>query len=348
MDSREVYEKCEEFYEKAKKHPKIWIGFGILFAVVLLIWLPPWRVSHFEINNATVEADLENQYRATLAQILGGVAIGITLYYTWRRIAIAEEELSTSKEGQITERFTRAIEQLGTVDQSGNPAIEIRLGGIYALERISKESGKDYWSIIEILTAYVRKNSCTDKDKRKKVGHKGQYEASIDIQTILTVIGKYEHSYNSELINSIDLHNTCLRGVKLRDGHLEGANLIDANLNYTFLRGSHLEGAYLIDATLICSILFEAHLEDTHLEGAHLGSADLEEAYLNGAYFDGVSFANTKLKKAYFKNAHLKGAKNLTIDQLSMVKTLYKAELDPELEEELRSKGYSHLLDDEP
>jgi len=129
-----------QYYEKAKQKPQILIVFGFLFAAISLIWLPYWRVSQFGINNATENATLENQYRATLAQILGGVAIGISLYYAWQRNNIAQE-------GQITERFTRAIDQLG------NPNLEIRLGGIYALERISNESKKDYWPIMEILTA---------------------------------------------------------------------------------------------------------------------------------------------------------------------------------------------------
>jgi hypothetical protein len=47
---------------------------------------------------------MENSYRVTLAQILGGIAIAISLYYTWRRINIYQE-------GQITERFTRAVDQ---------------------------------------------------------------------------------------------------------------------------------------------------------------------------------------------------------------------------------------------
>lgn len=83
MTSREVYEKREGFYEKARQNPKVWIGLGIILAVILLVWLPPWRVSHFEINNATVEADLENQYRATLAQVLGGSAVAVGIYFAW-------------------------------------------------------------------------------------------------------------------------------------------------------------------------------------------------------------------------------------------------------------------------
>jgi len=114
----------------------------IAFSYHLIFIYPENQVSQFGVTNVTDKANLINQYRTssiqiltTFAQIFGGIAIGIGLYYTWRRINIAEEELKATKEGQITERFTRAIAQLGATDNEGNPAIEIRLGGIYALER---------------------------------------------------------------------------------------------------------------------------------------------------------------------------------------------------------------------
>jgi hypothetical protein len=166
---------AKELYDKAKLHPLISLFF--IFSVVLLVAVPHYQVS--EINNATERVTQENQARTSLAQIFGGAALGIGLYYTWRRINIAEADLKFTKEnleitkeiakdnlkvaqeGQITERYTRAVNQLGASDQLGNPAIEIRLGGIYALERIANESEKDYWSIMEILTAYIRKNTST-------------------------------------------------------------------------------------------------------------------------------------------------------------------------------------------
>lgn len=69
-----------KFYEKAKQHPLICLI--LTFAILLLITLPNWRVSQYEINNATTNAKLENQYRTTLAQILGDAAIDLGLYYT--------------------------------------------------------------------------------------------------------------------------------------------------------------------------------------------------------------------------------------------------------------------------
>ncbi|AKB20918.1 hypothetical protein MSWH1_0647 [Methanosarcina sp. WH1] len=62
----------------------------------------------------------------------------------------------------------------------------------------------------------------------------------------------------------------------------------------------------------------------THFEGANLlEGTNLEDANLEGANLEG---------------AYLQGAINLTSDQLSKVKTLYKAKLDKELEIPLREK----------
>ena len=85
-----------QLYEKVKQYPLISLFF--IHCVLLLIVVPYLQVNYQGISNATEKATLENQYRATFAQILGGVAIGIGLYYTWRRIAIAEEDLKATQE----------------------------------------------------------------------------------------------------------------------------------------------------------------------------------------------------------------------------------------------------------
>lgn len=65
----------------------------------------------------------------------------------WRQVQVG-------REGQITERFTRAIEHLGK-----DKSLDERLGGIYALERIARDSPVDRRTITEVLTAYVRSHS---------------------------------------------------------------------------------------------------------------------------------------------------------------------------------------------
>jgi hypothetical protein len=123
------------------------LGILALFAVVVgvLLALLDWYI-------APSGADQKKDLVVTLAQILAGTALLSGLYFTWRTLQV-------NREGQITERFTRAIDQLGATDDDGNKLFEIRLGGIYALERIARESKEDYWPIMEILTAYVRQNA---------------------------------------------------------------------------------------------------------------------------------------------------------------------------------------------
>jgi uncharacterized protein YjbI with pentapeptide repeats len=409
-DSTQLYNKIEEY-------PLISLFFVLV--ILLLIVVPHWQVSG--INNSTVQTTQENQNRATLAQILGGVAIGIGLYYTWRRITIAEEDLKAtqeslkvtqenlrvSQEDQITERFTKAVDQLGAIDHLGNPAIEIRLGGIYALERIASESKKDYLPIIEILTSYVRKNSCGDSilkngnismdiqsNESTKHNVSKVRKISPDIQAILTVLGRLIK--NGEPI-ILDLRATCLEGANLFGAHFEGANLFSAHFEGANLRNSHFEGADLngvhfegadfdganlegsklngayfkganlgnvhLSANMKKTDLHKAHfegaeiyntylegalLQETHFEGVFLGLCHLENAFLYETHLEGAKLRETRLdnaalyqthlegadlKDVHLEGAeligtHLEGAKNLTIDQLSKVKTLYNAKID--------------------
>jgi len=335
------YRKVTEKYKKIiQEQKKVIIILAItVFTIVSLfslVYIPPWRVAQFGINDSVKIAELENSYRATIAQIIGGFAIIIGLYYTWQRITIAENNLKVAQEGQITERFTRAINQLGAIDQFGNPAIEIRLGGIYALERIADESEKDCWPVIEILTAYVRKNSNVDSILNEKNRKNEKLEmdiqanesieekksnvrsASLDIQAILTVLGKHKYSSDAEGLQYIDLQETDLRFANLIRADLENGYLDGAYLDETILTDSNLKGCYFYRA---------------HFEGAILVRANLKGSLLEDAFFE-----DALLGLADFTEANLEGAKNLTVDQLSKVKTLYNAKLDKELEIPLREK----------
>ena len=62
-------------------------------------------------------------------------------------------QTDADRQRRITESFSKAVEQLGS------DKLEVRLGGIYSLERISKESPDDYWTVMENLIAFVRERS---------------------------------------------------------------------------------------------------------------------------------------------------------------------------------------------
>jgi hypothetical protein len=163
--------------------------------------------------------------RTAGATLLGAVVVAVGTFRT----------IQVTREGQITERFTRAIEQLGSKED------DVRLGAIYALERIAGDSQRDHGPIMEVLTAYIRKRAPWPPSDEK--GPKTQN----DVQAVLAVIGRREVSYDKY---DLDLRSTDLRGAKfgeakLKGVNLEGAHLEDAHLNGADFRGAHLKGTHL-------------------------------------------------------------------------------------------------------
>ncbi len=57
-----------------------------------------------------------------------------------------------TEQGQVTDRYAKAIEQLG----SGR--LDVCIGGIYALERIARDSPRDHPAVPEVLAAFPREH----------------------------------------------------------------------------------------------------------------------------------------------------------------------------------------------
>jgi uncharacterized protein YjbI with pentapeptide repeats len=270
-----------------------------------------------------------------VAQILAGTALLSGLYFTWRTLQV-------NREGQITDRFTRAIDQLGKVED-GQKLFEIRVGGIYALERIARESVEDYGPIMEILTAYVRQNAplppeagqertqdATD-EQRAMEGPRGKSETTEpsapdpDIQAIMTIFRRRKRYYMHEEPEPLDLSQTNLSGANLSEANLAGANLAGATLSGADLSGADLSltgadlyganlsgadltGATLIGANLYRATLYRANLSEATVYGAHLSRANLIEATLSGADVNGDDLSEANLVGADLTGAHLSDA----------------------------------------
>jgi hypothetical protein len=92
---------------------------------------------------------------------IGALLVGLAAFGQWRTARLRhEEQTNADRQRRITENFFRAVEQLGS------DKLEVRLGGIYSLERISKESPDDYWTVMENLTAFVRERSRRNEAER--------------------------------------------------------------------------------------------------------------------------------------------------------------------------------------
>jgi hypothetical protein len=132
------------------------VGGLLIILLVSIILIPQWLYPRLGVADlravATAQAriqlqqaqsQLANDARSSVLQGLAGLLVVAGALATWRQVHI-------SREGQITDQFTRAIDQLG----SGN--LDVRIGGIYALERIAKNSLDDRSTIQYVLAAFVR------------------------------------------------------------------------------------------------------------------------------------------------------------------------------------------------
>jgi hypothetical protein len=314
-----------------KRSPPLFLSlFLVGIVVILLLWkLPKVQVTRSQALTDENRFERENEARKTLAQILGGIFVLAGLYSS-------VQTLNLSREGQITDRFTKAIEQLGALDGSGNPKLEVRLGGIYALQRIARDSERDDWVIMEVLTAYIRENSSLarktgqktpkepDKLEPKKVATPIVQEIpqhpDADIQAVLTVLSQRQVEYDRRIL---DLSMTNLRGADLTKAQLHFANLTGtdlsgAHLRYTNLRNAHLSGANFSGADLgngmhYCG--YSSSWEDCGENsggnilggGADLEGANLSGANLSGANLSGANLTGADLSMAYLSNADLRG-----------------------------------------
>ncbi len=227
-------------------------------------------------------ADIENSARVTLAQIIGGLALLSGLYFTFRNaktaqenIKLMQENLRITEEGKITERFSKAVELLGSDE------LELRLGGIYALERIARDSQKDHWTVMEVLTAFVRANSHKKLEQPELAEQKSEKPRE-DIQAVLTLIGNREW-VETEENKKLNLHAVNLANYNLKGLNFNKANFSEANLNGANLTKTKLKKTSLNYANLSFSVLIGAELEGAFLVAANLEKADLFQADLTAA-----------------------------------------------------------------
>lgn len=182
----------------------------------------------------------------------GAVVVAIGLLYTARNYRL-------SHRGQVTDRFTKALERLGSDE------LYVRIGGVHALEHVMRDSADHHHDAVEVLSAFIRRRA----PKRRRPNDIGRWmhpvtgsDADIstelpdvpdaDIQAALTALANRPVRPERESISLAGLH---LAGASLRRCDLIGADLRETNLSHAQLDGvdlgiARLDGADLRSARL--------------------------------------------------------------------------------------------------
>ncbi|GGO62944.1 hypothetical protein GCM10012289_08700 [Nonomuraea cavernae] len=278
--------------------------------------------------------------RGRALAIATGVVALAAVYYTARNAETARRAveltqqtstrtLELTEQGQVTDRYTKAIQQLGDSDN-----LHIRIGGIYALERIARDSERDHSTVQEVLTAFVREYAPDPAQPAAQVAEDGKTQVEpfrkvpADVQAALTVISR------ANMLGA-DLTGANLALARLVGADLTGAKLAGADLIGADLTGAKLTDADLTSADLIGAMLTRADLTDAILADADLTGALLTRADLTGAMLADADLTGARLIKADLTDAILTGAK-LTRAQYNSAEAKRHASPPP------------HFLDDPP
>ncbi|MEM8792082.1 MAG: pentapeptide repeat-containing protein [Pseudomonadota bacterium] len=303
----------------------------ILIGLLLLpfwIWLIVLVIANlFEQVTATIPAIAADK-RAhfygiglTITGLGALLAAPFVLIKAW----INERQTNAAEQGLITERITKAVEQLGaekTIYRNGNPEtmanLEVRLGGIYALERIAQDSLRDHIQVMEILCAYIRTNAPASEAedhglgdwpdwpeeaddemlKQREEGLRQREEQlyewlddlpplRVDIQAALIVIGRRGPRQIQEEGSKADSTNPYDPGFRL---DLRETNLRKADTHDLIFDHARFDRARMERADLSAAILKSADLSGWTCARTPLRSADftgcstMTEEQINSAF----------------------------------------------------------------
>jgi Pentapeptide repeats (8 copies) len=218
---RSIMRRVIEFL---RQHLLIILGLLALLAITAVLWsFPAWPLAALGVLRR----------HPLLSGALGGSLALLVLLSSLPKLKAEHPGLT------LQERFTLENESRTTLAQ-----IVVRMGGIYALERVGRGSKNDHWPIMEVLMAYVRENVPwpPKKDAQPMKGGKSPQNESpstpnqsppqlaVDIQAVLTVLGSRNYTYGYGAKQPLKLEKTDLRGANLKGAQPQGANLWKAQL----------------------------------------------------------------------------------------------------------------------
>jgi hypothetical protein len=247
------------------------------------------------------QSQLANDARSSILQAFGGLLVVAGATATWRQVHI-------SREGQITDRFTRAIDQLGSEN------LDVRIGGIYALGRIAANSPDDRSTVQYVLGAFIRGHASWPVGRPDGPEHPTPTvdehfprltARAPDIHAAASLLARRPPSRDA---GKLYLSRTDLRGFAFDDARLEETEMRHANLARASLRRARLDRANLSDTDLRGADLEGAHLGGAKLRGAYLQNANLRRADLRYADLSGCDLRGTDLSDACVEGTLLTGA----------------------------------------
>lgn len=287
----------------SKKINITWIVVGAIAgaALYLLLW---WIFDCFACRAV--------DHLRNLIFLTGGITAAMIA--AWRA-QVADEQTKTADEQakteskkadiaervQITDRFSRAIEQLN------NDNMYMRIGAVHALERIGYDSEKDVLAVLRLLASFVRGQSPV----------KGESVDTIqpDAKDGLDAIGRLT-SHHKEFLKGygafrLDLSASNLTPFPLLiEGYFRNFDFSNSNITNGVFAKHNFSGAFFSGANLTGTFFLECNFRH----------ASFMQAILDYAEFNNADMSETVLHMATCNNTNFSTAKNMTAEMLKYIR----------------------------
>lgn len=281
---------------------------------------------------------LEDEARKTLAQIIGGGVVLLGLLFTFGTYLISLDKQDLDREAQMTDRFSKAITHLGDEKQA------IRIGGLYELERVAKDSPKDLATIRKVILTYLHdnysiRNEATESTKfavEKREQSNGLaisfYSSNTELQTLINIIQGLSNEDDRLDFSGLNLLDKSLTRGRYSLANFSGTNLSGSNIFASNFSHSNFKDAILNRVTsdlkehieIKGSIVMLVTPQEVkpNFTGADLTRAMIIESNLSEAIFVEAKLRNADLTKSIFYKVNLSEA---ALDYVNATQTNFKA-----------------------
>ncbi len=205
---------------------------------------------------------------------------------------IAQKQADTAEQGLITDRINKAVESLGKLDRKNKPVLEVRIGALYALERIAQDSIDDHIRIMKIICAYVRVNRpFINKSHTTTV-------VSSDIRAALHIIGHRDKWTEDK--RHIEKEKEEKYRLDLRHCDLHNIELYDADLSDALFSKATLRAAILVRVKFNNASFLQTHISKADFQESDMTNATTPKAFAHiGDFSNCLTFTQPQINKMF-------------------------------------------------
>ena len=240
---------------------------------------------------------IENKLKIEFSLIGSALIAIIGLKFFLYRLEKQEEQIDLQRKQRTDDRFTTAVELLGSSETSA------RTGAIYSLYHLAIEDKKYRKEIAQILCSHIRSKT---NEPDYKEAHKDR--ASNEIQSTIDLLLKNQDG------NKGLYYQDFAKEENFPQANFEYAYLVKADFYEAQCQGASFFNAQCQEANFNHAQCQGADFFDVECQGAKFNKAQCQGAGFNHAQCQGAKFIHAQCQGAYFLNAQCQGA-NFTLAQ---------------------------------